>query len=410
MLMAERVPGGWASHYDYFSVEHVQGGEKKIDSPRFLLIPPIGIGDAVAVGSSTADQIIKNDPTAYGKIDVLCNNVQAELFQHDPRINSIIRPDPTLLPTMDRKTWMKAIFLDSRVMSLLQFLRERDYEAVLPGIMAPGFYAQLRAPLMAYDVFKIAREVLSRRASTPMHISSVVRKIVNNHFGIAPLQHAMHYEDIPLYMSAAYVQKAKMEIECLKRLSIVPTHRCKVILVAPDTTSVVTRVPTYLLATGISAALRNDPDLTVGILPGYTDTSSSANLLHMLSTDFAGRVTLMRSHPRPTLLETTALIDQANVFVTGDTGVMHLAAAIKKSRKDETREALPANSVKMIALFGGTNPWFYGYSTRSIILGRGRKEQEAFRPGIIKEYYNPKGKDFFDHIAPQELTENILAS
>ena len=407
MVLAERMPAGQTSSDDYFSIEPMQSYEKKTDDPRFLLIPPIGIGDAVAVASCTADQLIKNDPAAHGKIDILCNNVQAELFQHDPRINRIIRPHPSLFPTIDRKTWMKALFPDARALSLLRFLRDRSYEAVLPGIMAPGFYAHLHAPLMPYDVFRLAREFLTRRSSPLIHISELVRNIVNQHFGMALASSPLAYEDIPLYITSTHLQKARLEMESLKMMSSVPADRCKVILVAPDTSSVITRVPTSLLARGIAAALREEEKYIVGILPSYTDASSSVKLYEALSSSFEGRVTLMRSYPRPTLLETTALIDQADVFVTGDTGVMHLTAALKTVREDDDW-CMPGNRTKMIALFGGTNPSFYGYATRSTILGRGRKEQESFRPGIIKEYYNTRGKDFFDHITARELTRSIL--
>ena len=407
MILAERMPAEEVFSYDYFSIESMQGHEKKPDIPRFLLIPPIGIGDAVAVASCTADQIIKNDPSAYGKIDILCKNVQAELFQHDPRINRIIRPHPSLFPSIDRKTWMKALFPDARAFSLLRFLRNRNYEAVLPGIMAPGFYAHLHVPLMPYDVFRLAREFLTRRSSPLVHISRLVRNIVNHHFAVSSLSSALPYEDIPLYITSTHLQKARLEMESLKMRLDVPSDRCKVILVAPDTSSIITRVPTFLLAQGIAAALREDANYVVGILPSYTHASSSTELYQALASQFEGRVMLMRSHPRPTLLETTALIDQADIFVTGDTGVMHLTAALKTVREDDDW-CRPGDRVKMIALFGGTNPSFYGYDTCSTILGRGRKEQESFRPGIIKEYYNTRGKDFFDHITPCEVVKSIL--
>jgi hypothetical protein len=32
----------------------------------------------------------------------------------------------------------------------------------------------------------------------------------------------------------------------------------------------------------------------------------------------------------------------------------------------------------------------------------------ALRPGIFKDSYDPKGRDMFDHIAPEELTQTIL--
>ena len=45
----------------------------KADTPRFLIPLDIGIGDTILVGLSAVDQIIQNDATAYGKIDILCN-------------------------------------------------------------------------------------------------------------------------------------------------------------------------------------------------------------------------------------------------------------------------------------------------------------------------------------------------
>jgi ADP-heptose:LPS heptosyltransferase len=68
---------------------------EKETGARFLVMMPMGIGDAVAVGLSTIDQI-KNDPEAYGRIDVACNDLQADIFRHDPRINSIICIDSSI--------------------------------------------------------------------------------------------------------------------------------------------------------------------------------------------------------------------------------------------------------------------------------------------------------------------------
>ncbi len=45
----------------------------KADTPRFLIPLDIGIGDTILVGLSAVDQIIQNDATAYGKIDILCS-------------------------------------------------------------------------------------------------------------------------------------------------------------------------------------------------------------------------------------------------------------------------------------------------------------------------------------------------
>ncbi len=87
---------------------------------------------------------------------------------------------------------------------------------------------------------------------------------------------------------------------------------------------------------------------------------------------------------------------------------MHLAVAHKCLTPDDDSYYMPRNRLKTIALFGGTNPAFYGYSRHTIIPGKGRREQAAYRPGIVKESYNARGKNFFDHIHPSQLTEAIL--
>lgn len=108
------------------------------------------------------------------------------------------------------------------------------------------------------------------------------------------------------------------------------------------------------------------------------------------------------------LLELAAFIDQSDIFLTGDTSTMHLAAARKMLPYTARSELLPRNTVKIIALFGGTHPGFHGYSRRTTIIGKGREEQTTFVPGIAKELYHLDGKDFFDHISSRQITEAIL--
>jgi hypothetical protein len=87
---------------------------------------------------------------------------------------------------------------------------------------------------------------------------------------------------------------------------------------------------------------------------------------------------------------------------------MHLAAARKIVNESEQSTVSPKNGTKIIALFGGTNPGFFGHSERTKIVGRGRSEQKKVRPGIGKEGYDPKERDFFDHISPRDVSQAIL--
>jgi ADP-heptose:LPS heptosyltransferase len=380
---------------------------KKEDRARFLVMMAMGIGDAVAVGLSAIDQIIKNEPEADGKIDVVCNDLQADLFSYDPRINSIICIDDSFFPALDISSWDRGIVLKPEAIKLIHLLRSKHYDGIFPGNTTPFFYLRLHAPIMEIGVLTLFRGYLSLRSQSYLPVSQITRKAVNTFFGNRLPKPAVD-EEIPLYITSHHIQKAITVIANMKDQANISGKSCQVVMVAPDTSSFVTRPPTKLLAGGIAGALRRKQHFAVCILPGYTDRNAAQNLYESLSPDFSGRIFMIPHEPPLSLLETTALIDQAEIFITGDTGTMHLAVAVKKL-KEEDSTYFPRNSRKVIVLFGGTNPGVHGYSQQTIILGRGRKEQSAVIPGIFKEAYNGKQRNFFDHITPHQLTNAIIS-
>jgi ADP-heptose:LPS heptosyltransferase len=373
----------------------------------FLVMIPMGIGDAVAVGLSAIDQIIKNEPETDGKIDVVCNDLQADIFRHDTRINTIICIDDSFFPALDISSLDIGIVLKPEAIKLIHLLRARHYGGIFPGNTTPCFYRRLHAPIMQMGVLNLFRDYLSLRSHGDLPVSQITRRTVNAFFGNQLPEPAID-EEIPLYITTHHIQKARTVIESTKDQENVSGKHCQLVMVAPDTSSNVTRPPTDLLAGGIAGALRRKHHLAIYILPGYTDRNAARNLYEFLSPDFSGRIFMIPHEPPLSLLETTALIDQAEIFITGDTGTMHLAVAVKRLREEDGVYSL-RNSSKVIVLFGGTNPGLHGYSKQTIILGRGRKEQSALVPGIFKEAYNGKQRNFFDHITPQQLTDAIIS-
>jgi ADP-heptose:LPS heptosyltransferase len=370
---------------------------------------PWGIGDAIVVGLSAVDQIRCNDPAGDVEIDVLCNQVQSEIFAEDARIHRVIEVDRELFPIGATGIWKRGIFLSAEQVKLAQFLRAQSYAAVLPFLFAPAFFYCLHRPVMFFNPWEAWRIMARLRAleDTPMQI--LIRGIVNKYFG-RKMPDFTGEATIPLYICPEHVLKARRTVAWIRARAGMPQGRGKLLMVAPDTSSVITRPPTPLLAEGIADALRRDHSLLVAILPGYTDVDAAPRLEQALLPTFPERVFLLPAEPPSPLLELAALIDQCDIFVSGDTGVMHLAAATKRLASAGGGECEPRNTVKIISLFGGTNPALHGYSRRSVILGRGRKEQTRIAPGVMKDMYDPAGKNLFDHIAPQQLTEAICSS
>lgn len=379
---------------------------KDYKSSYFLVTVPYGIGDTIYLGLTVVDQIIKNIPEAEGRIDFLCNTLQAELLSCDPRLNQVIIADRNLFPINDKKTLPRIIFTPREAKNLEEFLKERKYLAVFPGNAAFGFLKGLGSDIMIPNPVGIIKDAVALKRFQNATASRRARMIVNGYFGNKLPEPGID-EKIPLYIDSKYFLEARKEVERIKKASNMPKNEAKLLVVAPDTASAVTRPPRKLLEEGIAKALEQEERLLVYVLPSYTDSWASDGLYVSLLLRFGKeRINLMPVSPKQHLLTTAALIDQADVFLTGDTGVMHLAATEKIV--NDNKSIKPKNTVKTIAVFGGTNPGLYGYPLQTTIIGRGGREQKKIRPGFIKEAYNSRRREYFTHVRSEELTKAII--
>ena len=379
----------------------------KAEELRLLVTMPWGIGDTIAIGLSAVDQVVHNDPRGHATVDVLCTHSQAPIFAHDPRIHAVISVDESLFPTAAHGTWKRGLRLPPETVELARQLHHQDYTAVLPFLFAPTFFYLLHLPIIFLNVQESWNVVASLHSPQAIPLQTVIRSIINKCFQekAAPCVD----EPIPLYLAPAEIQRARYRAALVKKRAGLPWNYRPWLLVAPDTSSVITRPPTALLAQGLAGALRSDPRLFVSILPSYTDAQATRKLWRALAPHFSGRVSLIPAEPPMSFLELAAFIDQSDIFLTGDTCTMHLAVASKTLPASLCTDVFPRNTVKIIALFGGTHPGFHGYSQRTTIIGEGRKEQSAIAPGLYKEMCHRTEKNFFDHISPQQITNAILS-
>jgi hypothetical protein len=218
----------------------------------------VGIGDAVAVGLSAVDQIVENDPLAAGAIDVLCNELQAQIFEYDPRINRIIETSKVFFPGTHISQWLRGIPLDPEAAHVVHFLRQRGYEAIFPSIVAPGLYFRLHSHIIYPHRFEMTGNLLALRRQADIHVSTIVRQMVKHYFRKTPSP-VSRDKDMLLYISSEHVQKAMKTVATLKEEAPIEEEDCKVLVIAPDTASAVTRPPIDLLMAALSKVLIDRP-------------------------------------------------------------------------------------------------------------------------------------------------------
>jgi len=369
--------------------------QERIDPTSFLVMMEYGIGDVLLVGIPAIEGIIDHRSDARGKIDVVCNAVQAQLFECDPRIRQIIvTPQRSIRPIADG--------------DIIESLREKRYAGVFPG--EPNYMAlrQIEAPIMKPGISLQVKFLQSLIGDENVPMRSLMRAIVDRFFGIK--SSTFPQPELPtLYVPVKYLKAAKQYMQEIRRSF---PKESKLLLVNSDSSSVVTRPPTSLLADGIGEALELDPTICVCMLPSYTDETASQRILDELS-QYRVRTILIPPDPKPHLLFLTAFIGQSDIFLTPDTGLMHLAVAKKRLiAPDQQEQLILDNKTKIISIFGGTNSGVFGYKDKTMIIGLGRREQNILLnilfSGLIKDVSHSGLKNFFDHIDPDELTEAIL--
>ncbi|GER88925.1 hypothetical protein KDW_30870 [Dictyobacter vulcani] len=234
------------------------------------------------------------------------------------------------------------------------------------------------------------------------------RVLVDDYFAVQPSLRNDRAEPVPLFLARHRVANAERRVAQLKEQAEKPDGL--LLLVGADTSSSVTRPPAELLVSGIARALHHNPRIVVGILPGYTCPEAHEQVYKELEALYGRQIQyVVETALQPEhLLDTTALIDQADIFITGDTGLMHLAATQKITPERDMSSIQPRNNTAIITLWGGTRPGYWGYPKLTTILGEGNALQRQMYPGIRKYGWIHKKANYFGHIKPFDIAKAIL--
>jgi ADP-heptose:LPS heptosyltransferase len=306
---------------------------------RILVIADLNIGDAILL-QSVLDAIRHAFPTA--ELHYVCASAARSVVANDA-YGATVHPvlHGSGVPAAGDAEALHALTASGGYDVVFNFCPFLSTRAIAPGVQVVGF-AALAAKLIRAQ----------RDPAVVGHVVWMAHRYM--HELLAPFAaacRAQPFAGVTISLAARAVEEADAFLLRGRRAPGAP-----LVLYNPDASSRFTRMPLELQVQLLRGLLREPVEVILGA--GHLARGIEDVLLQALSPAQRGRVRVL---PATTPLDTyAAVIDAADLYLTGDTGPMHLAAARKLLRGDGSELR---NRTAVLSVFGATPARMYGYAS-----------------------------------------------
>lgn len=281
---------------------------------RLLVVSDLNIGDALAMQALVSGL---RDFFPDAVIDLAINKTASRIVIGNPEITKV-------LPVFSSSPFPST----EDLANLSRITTSGNYDIIVcicPYFEVKDFPSSARN-VVAYTSFAAVLVNGLRNNGDPGHIIYQLRRFVHLLFeGFVEEHRSLNYSGVRATLTAEATEQASA---FLRKNGIGESE--KVILINPDTTSRFTSVPLETL----SILLRKSAKLRCPILlgTGHVDMGTEKRILESMSGEETKNVIVVP--PMMALEVYSALIDFSSLFITGDSGPMHIAAArISTGRK-----------------------------------------------------------------------------
>ncbi len=315
---------------------------------KVLIIPDINIGDAMICQSFIAPM-----KKAFPDIEInyiyqqrasplVCTN--PDIDEHFPLFQNIGYPS------------------DKDFANLQNLLKDFRFDLIInlnPYFTSKHFRAT-RSPVIYSSrlISNIIRNYASngREAHISLQMSKfaeeLIETLISNPANGGTINKDSH--QICFYTVQSPFLRAKRMLEELNIASV-----SNKVFLNPDTSCPYTRIPLGVQKELLKGILSN-PETHILLNCGFTFEGIEKELLNEIPSSCSKRVTII---PKDTPIDVyAALVDHSDVFITGDTAPLHIAAAIKVIVDSDLHFR---NKTAVVGIFGATSSKIYGYDSFS---------------------------------------------
>ena len=307
---------------------------------RILVVSDIHIGDAILAAGGVA---VFRDFFPEARIDYVVKKQVACLFEGNPDITNLY-----------------PFFTGG------QFPNESDLEAVKKLAFENDYDLCLNCCPFIEDskIFPRGQKVLNMVTAAPKVLINLTGKTGSCHFmyqtyglagellpQITQKVSSRPFNGFPVTLSDEAFSQAQSFLKEQK----VPRNQ-RIYFLNPDTASPFNRIPFENQLTLLRGLLSLSGHILLG--SGFTAKEIEKQLMEKLSADEKIRLTVV---PKTLGLDAyAALLDFADIFISGDTGPLHIGAARKVSK---TGNIQFRNKTYVVSVFGATNARMSGYDS-----------------------------------------------
>lgn len=315
------------------------GKAKKYES--ILVAADLNIGDAIiAQGAVTALREIVPE----ARIDCVIKKAAKDLIEGNPAISNLY------------PLYVGAPFPSKNDLAgLARIASSRDYDLVIN--FSPMVDDKVFGKRNVVNYSMMASELVRNEGRQGLVMNNVVYKsydFMGQIFRDVPRPNVTQkFEGARVYLSDEALDEARNFL-----LGNDISTEEPIVLFNPDASARFTRMPFDFQLNLLKRLATMQCSVLLGA--GHVEKLIEHELMFSLSPEHRRKITIV---PPSTSLDVyTALIDVSDVFISGDTGPLHLAAARKFSRR--SGKSL-RNRTAVLSVFGGTPSHIYGYDSEA---------------------------------------------
>ena len=307
---------------------------------KILVVSDLNIGDALFAQALVSGL---RDFFPAANVDLVVNRVAAAMVEGNSEIDNVLpvfsgRP----VPTREDVAGLARTMIRGRY----------DFTIIISPFISPQNLPGADRNVIDFSSFATVLLNTFRRQGAIAHVVYQLYRFIYRLFkGLIVRVTERDYKGVTVRMPASSVDWVA---DFLRRNNLDVND--KIVMIKPDTSSRFTVIPVSNLVRLVKRISRMDCRILLG--SGHLDTEIENEIAGRLTRSEASAVTMIP--PMLPIEVYSSLVDSAGVFISGDSGPLHIAAAWKYTREDDSEMR---NHTSIVSVFGATPARIYAYDS-----------------------------------------------